>query len=61
MQELSNVNTKQACTFENIPGKVLKSRRGSYSDILKALISKNILAEDFSNEFKVIQTVVDSN
>ena len=49
-EELSNLNRKKSSTFKNIPTKILKISKNSYSETLKALFNKTALTRNFANE-----------
>ena len=52
-KQLSNLDTKNASTYKNIPAKILKIGRNSCSETLTALFNNTILTRNFPNKLKL--------
>ena len=52
-KELRNLNTKKARTFGNIPPKILRTSKESFSETLAELFNNTLLTSSFPTELKV--------
>ena len=52
-KELRSLNPNKACTFKNIPPKILKESRECYSDILQKLSNNTVSNKEFPDELKL--------